>query len=174
MKKKILAVLLVLVTVMALAAPAPALAAKPTTFEANGIVLGILPTDQEFAAGNSGRWVVHERYLYTYLVGPDIAGLGVLTYHANVTLAFQEGAIQGTLVVGGYELNVTGKTTFDVGVDSSGIPGPMLRINGNWNFVSGAKGTGKFSAYVFLQLDGDGHIIGFGESNLSLTGQWQP
>jgi len=82
MKGKILLIGLALALSLILSMPTPAFAAKPVEFSASGTISSI-STGYVLPAGNSGRWVVHERELCGTISG-DINGDFVLSYKANV------------------------------------------------------------------------------------------
>ena len=179
MKKKSLLIGLALAVSLILVVPASALAAKPVEFNASGTIDSI-STGYVLPAGNSGRWVVHERELYGSISG-DIDGDFVLTYRANVD-GSQEGNIVGRLTVGQDSriINLNGKSQ---PVDFVWFAAfntflPRLSINGHWTFIDGAQGNGNFESwFIFVpQIDEQGnvHVGQIVCSAIELTGKWQP
>lgn len=170
---------LALVLVLAAFMPAPALAAKPVPFNANGTVYYITPGTVE-PAGDSGRFVVVERDIVGSLSG-SINGAFKLSYKANVELATQAGDLHGTMQVGDNNtLNVNGKIQplafFGFSKLMEGNLVFKSTIDGHWNFLVGANGSGKFSSDIFLIIDPlTLHVIGFEPgSSITMTGQYQP
>lgn len=196
MNKKILMVGLVLALTLVLVAPVPALAAKPVTFEANGIITEVSPGNI-FAAGNSGRWVVDERQMFGTITG-NVGGDFELTYTANVDLETQAGSFHGTLEVGSLLFRVRGKS--QLVEDSDPDPGPWVEIApdvfvptiirtletiGGWTLIQGAKGNGGYYGWATVLIASagplEGHILGVvsgddvpGASGFTMTGQWHP
>ncbi len=177
MKKRIFLVSLALVLALFLLAPAPALAAKPVEFNASGSIETISAGDV-LPAGNSGRWVVHERELCGILSG-DINDDFVLTYRANVD-ENQAGNLSGKLTIGqdacSMRLNGKSQPLELVWLETFNTYLPMLAIEGHWTFNQGARGNGDFAAwFIFIpQVDEQGnvHIGQIVGSALELTGKW--
>ena len=180
MKRKVTLILLTLVMVLAFSMPTTALAAKPASLSASGVVTTITDGDV-FPAGNSGRYVVASRSLTGILAG-DINGAFTLDFKANVELATQAGNLHGTLQAGSQVLEVNGKIeplTFagwylPPGISPDypgGIPLYQLVINGHWTAVSGAKGNGDFAAWAVFIPTPDGHVYAIVASGITLTGK---
>jgi hypothetical protein len=173
MKRKILMVGLVLALTLVLVSPVPALAAKPVGFNASGVITAI-DEGNVFPAGNSGRWVVHERTIEGILSDGAITGEFELTYKANVTLATQAGNFHGRMVVnnGDYVINVNGKIEPLAFVPPYGLP--MLSLSGHWNFTDGAHGNGNFNAWLVFIPDEYGHVDVIVASSINMAGKWKP
>ena len=177
--KKALFVSLALVLALGVLLPAPVQAAKPLPFSAGGTVYYITPGTVK-PAGDSGRFVVVERDIVGSLSG-SINGAFTLNYKANVELATQAGNLQGAMQVGDSNtLNINGKIQpLEFAGFSSSMPGNLVfksTIDGHWNFLVGANGSGKFDANILLIIDPlTFHVVGFeAGSFINLTGQWQP
>ena len=171
MKNRIIIGLVAAVLMVALL-PSAVFAAKPVPFSAGGGVTGI-SDGTVFPAGKSGRWVVVERDITGVLSG-DIEGSFDLTYKANVEMATQAGNLHGTMTVDDYVLNVNGSIQpFELVPISSIIFLPKLTISGHWNFISGAEGTGEFTAWAIFVPTPDGHVAFIVASEFTMTGQWQ-
>ncbi|GEM_PF-1424632 len=175
--KKVLFISLALVIALTAFIPAPAMAAKPVPFNASGTVLYITPGTVK-PAGDSGRFVVVERDIVGSLSG-SITGAFTLSYKANVELATQAGNLHGTMQIGANNtLNVNGKIEpLAFAGFSVLIPGNLVfksTIDGQWNFLVGANGSGKFNADILLIIDPlTLHVVGFEPgSSVILTGQW--
>ncbi|MDD5287875.1 MAG: hypothetical protein PHY28_02015 [Dehalococcoidales bacterium] len=183
MKKRTLFISLILAIVLSTLMPATALAAKPATFSANGMVSYISP-GTVFPAGNSGRWVVAERELIGALAG-DISGGFTMTYKANVeSLETQAGNFHGTLIMddGSYSFNVNGRSEplqFVQWIEfppQSGnyVPLMLLTISGDWTLTEGAQGHGNFDAQVLFIPTLEGHVGYIVNSSFNMAGQWKP
>lgn len=195
MKKRLLSISLVLVSVLTALMPTAVLAAKPVEFKATGNIAYITEGDV-LPAGNSGQWRVIERELGGTLSG-DINGAFTLNYKANVELATQAGNLHGTLQAGSQVLEVNGKIeplkpyhgnafyfvmeyvdpVFGL-VRIYYVPGvgyvPLfdLEINGHWTSVSGANGNGDFTASVIFIPTPEGHVAYvLPVSQVNLTGK---
>ena len=199
MKKKLLFISLALAMVLTALSPAMALAAKPVSFSADGIIVFITPGDVS-QAGKSSRFVVTERQIIGEVAG-DIGGPLVFTYRGNVDVQTQAGTIHGTVIFPGqpYVLDVNGRiepvelapipeaitlvvawyVPFPPYVFPAGTPlpagtlMPKLSIPGRWIFTEGAKGQGALDAWVQFTTDAGGHINYFYFSAFDLTGKWQ-
>ena len=179
MKGKILLIGLALALSSILSMPTPAFAAKPVEFSASGTISSI-STGYVLPAGNSGRWVVHERELCGTISG-DINGDFVLSYKANVN-ENQEGNLDGKLTVGqdAYIMRMNGKSQpMDfVWFEPFNTFLPRLSINGNWTFIKGEQGNGNYEAwFVFIPYvdeQGNVHVGQIVSSALELNGKWQP
>jgi hypothetical protein len=151
-----------------------AVSAKTAPFNAVGTIASITPGDV-FPAGDSGRWVVAERQI-TGTLGGGIDGDFTLTYKANVeSVLTQAGNLHGTLSVGDYVLNVTGKLpalSFFGWYVQDVIPLYKMDITGKWTLQSGSQGNGDFSATVIFIPTPDGHVYAIVNSYISLTGNW--
>ena len=177
MKRKPLLICLALAITLILATPATALAAKPVEFNASGTIESV-STGDVLPAGNSGRWVVHERELWGSLSG-NINGDFVLTYKATVD-ENQAGNLAGKLTVGqdSYVININGKSQPMDFVWSEVFNTflPRLSINGHWTFIRGAQGTGNFEAWFvfipYIDEQGNVHVGQIVCSDLELTGKW--
>lgn len=174
MKGRILFISLALVLVLTALMPGIALAAKPASFDASGIVTYISP-GTVLPAGESGRWVVVERELRgTFLFG-NINDDFTMTYKANVELVTQAGSLHGTLKTGSYVLKLNGKIQpLEMVPTPFGIDLPKLAINGRWTFTDGARGQGNFDAWVIFIPTPEGHVDSIVASAINLTGKWQP
>ena len=174
MKKRLLFVSLALALVLTTLMPAAALAAKPVSFDASGIVTCISP-GTVFPAGESGRWVVAERQLSGTFLSGDIDGDFTMTYKANVELSTQAGNLHGTLKVGSHVLKLNGSIQpLEMVPTPFGIDLPKLTINGRWTFTNGAQGGGEFDTWVIFIPTPEGHVGSIVASALNLTGNWQP
>ena len=175
MKMRVLFTSLALALVLTILMPAAALAAKPVSFGASGIITYISP-GTVIPAGESGRWRVVERELSGTFLSGNIHGNFTMTYKANVELLTQAGNLQGTLKAGPYILKLNGKIQPLVfaGWFAPGIPLYQLTINGRWTFTDGAKGQGDFSAWAIFVPTPEGHVAFITESAFDLTGKWQP
>ena len=171
MKKRLSVIMLSLVLVLTGLMPATALAAKPASLSASGVVTSITNGDV-FPAGDSGRYVVASRTITGILSG-DINGAFTLDYKANVELATQAGNLHGTLQAGSQVLKVNG-TIEPLGFAwfaPWGMYLPMLTISGQWTAVSGAKGNGDFAAYAVFIPTPEGHVAAVVASGITLTGK---
>lgn len=174
MKKGLLFISLALILVFTTLMPATALAAKPVSLEADGIVTCISP-GTVFPAGESGRWVVVERELSgTFLCG-DINGDFTMIYKANVELSTQAGNLHDTLETGPYIIKLNGDIQpLEMMPTPFGIDLPKLTIKGHWTFTNGAQGRGNFDVWVIFIPTPEGHVDSIVASAISLTGNWQP
>ncbi len=174
MKKKLLFVSLALALVLTTLIPAAALAAKPVSFDASGIVTYISP-GTVFPAGESGRWVVIERQLNGTFLSGNINGDFTMTYQANVELSTQAGNLHGTLKAGSHVLKLNGNIQpLEMIPTPFGIDLPKLTISGRWTFTNGAQGGGEFDTWVIFIPTPEGHVGSIVASGLNLTGNWQP
>lgn len=164
--KKRLFISVALALVLTVLGSAPVLAAKPGDFGATGTISSITPWGV-FPAGASGRYVVVERQITGTLAG-NIGGDFFMTYKANVELATQAGNLHGTLEVGGYILQVSGKIEPLEIVEGL----PKLTISGRWTFIEGARGQGTFDAWLTFESDEYGHVVEVIDSSFTLTGKW--
>lgn len=156
-----------LVMIMAALMPSQVLAAKPVPFVATGNVWYITPGTVK-PAGDSGRFVVIERDILGFM-NAGIIGVYTFSYKANVELLTQAGNLHGTLTVGGYVLNMSGKTQpleYSGEADCPAVGSPVSpcsvftsTIDGHWNFLVGARGEGNFNSDVFLIIDWTGHVV---------------
>ena len=180
MKRKILLIGLTVALALVLLVPTAAFAAKPVAFLASGTISSISPGDVQ-PAGNSGRWIVHERDLYGTISG-DINGDYVLNYRATVD-ENQEGNLAGKLTVQGqdvYNLSINGKSQpmEFVWFEPFNTYLPRLSINGKWAFIKGEQGQGTFEAWFvfipYIDEQGNVHVGQIVSSALEMTGKWQP
>jgi hypothetical protein len=172
MKKRVLCISLILSLMLAIVLPATATADGLEAFQAQGTVFGI---DQGVtkAAGNSGRWIVGDRNLFGVFLGGSLGGPVpfTMTYHANIeSTTSQAGNLQGVLVVGDYELNVTGSTAPAVpisgpyqepGFTIPGVPGTfsdmwlmdfVLELDGSWAMIRGSVGNGTLEGDIVVRI----------------------
>lgn len=174
MKTKLVISLVMALLLVALM-PATVLAAKPVPFTASGAATYIELGGSVFPAGDSGRWVVTSRYLKGYLAS-GIPGTFTLTYKANVD-SMQAGNLHGTLKMddGSYTFNVNAKVQplEVVWFEPYQTYLPKLTMGGHWNFLDGAKGEGKFGAWLIFIPQGE-HVGSVVASGFDVTGQWQP
>ena len=174
MNKRTLFVSLALTLVLTTLMPAAALAAKPVSFDASGIVTSISP-GTVFPAGKSGRWVVVERQLSGIFLSGDINGDFTMAYKANVELSNQAGNLHGTLKAGSHVIKLNGSIQpLEMVPTPFGIDLPKLTINGRWTFTNGAQGGGTFDTWVIFIPTPEGHVGSIVASGLNLTGNWQP
>jgi len=174
MKRRLLFISLTLALVLTTLMPSAAVAAKPASFGASGIITYISP-GTVFPAGESGRWVVVERELSGTFLSGDIDGDFTMTYKANVELSTQAGNLHGTLETGPYVLKLNGKIQpLEMVPTPLGIELPKLTIYGRWTFTDGARGQGNFEAWVIFIPTPEGHVQSIVASALNLTGKWQP
>ena len=160
MKKGLLTGLVLVLLLTMLLPAAPALAAKPADMQAGGDITAISPGvvgENVFAAGNSGRWRVTERYIAgEFTSGPFEGGL-TIRYAANVD-ATQAGNFHGELIIGDDTCagRINGRITpeFD---PSSGLP-PQLNVSGHWTVNEGAHGSGVFEATIYF-FPLDDHVV---------------
>jgi len=199
MKKRVLFIGLALTFAMTIIMPTAVTAKGLEDFHADGKVVAI-DEGNVVAAGQSGRWIVKDRHLYGYFISGDMEGTFVMTYHANIqSTTTQAGNLQGVLVAGECELNVTGTASPAVPIDNeTGLPvlSPdvyidgtlgvvadfLLEIDGSWAMKKESIGNGTFEADIVAQICFDQtsedylHIVGFKEddSYFSLDGHWKP
>ena len=174
MKRRLLFISLVLALLLTALMPSTALAAKPASFGASGIITCI-SSGTVVPAGESGRWVVVERELGGTFLSGDISGDFTMSYKANVELLTQAGNLNGTLEAGTYVLKVNGKLQpLEIVPTPFGIDLPKLTINGHWTFTDGAQGQGDFEAWVIFIPTPEGHVGSIVASAFNLTGKWQP
>lgn len=175
MKKRILLISLALVLLFTMLAPAAALAAKPQTFQAAGVITYIEDTqvgDNAFPAGNSSRWRVIDREIGGELLG-DISGSFVLTYKANVELATQAGNLHGVLETGEYSFRVNDKIQpLTMAPSPLGFDLPVLTLNGHWTLTDKGQGQGDFAAWVQFIPDEYGHVVMIVASSFEMDGKW--
>ena len=179
MKKKTLFISLISALVLVLITPILAFAKGPVDFNANGAIIA-LSTGDVVVAGNSGRWVVHERELLGILNG-DLNGNFTLTYKANVE-GNQAGNLTGKLTLSEtpHTISLNGKShpIELVWLDTLNVYLPQVSISGHWTFTKGTKGNGDFEAwFIFIpQVDDSGnvHIGQILVSSIQLTGKHQP
>ncbi len=171
---------------LALVLPSSALAAKPADFEATGSIDSIdsITEGHVIPAGNSGRWVVQQRGMSgSFGLDGSITGGYTLSYKANVA-ASQAGRLHGKLTVGDHTLSLNGVSQDAVIAGWIDYPNlgiiPKLRvdISGRWTMNAGGRGHGSFEGWFeFVPVfDGEGniHIGGILDSDLSLSGKWHP
>ena len=174
MKRRLAFISLALALVLITLIPAAALAAKPASFGAGGIVTYISP-GTVFPAGESGRWVVVERELGGTFLSGNIGGAFTMTYKANVELSTQAGNLHGTLKSGPYVLKLNGKIQpLEMVPTPFGIDLPKLTIKGHWTFANGVQGEGSFDTWVIFIPTPEGHVGSIVASGINLTGKWQP
>lgn len=174
MKRGLVFISLALALLLATLMPATALAAKPASFGASGIITYISP-GTAVPAGESDRWVVVERELGGAFLSGDISGNFTMAYKANVELATQAGNLHGTLEAGSYILKMNGKIQpLEMVPTPLGIDLPKLTINGRWTSIDGAQGQGNFEAWVIFIPTPEGHVGSIIASAFDLTGKWQP
>lgn len=94
-----MAVVMAMVAALALA-PVGVAQATMEPFSATGPVLLIDPFPDEIPAGDSGRFVVFERFVKGQLAVGNITGDYIITFGTNVPVTTQSGNIHGTLEVG--------------------------------------------------------------------------
>jgi hypothetical protein len=175
MRKSILSGGVIIAVVLTLLTAVPALAAKPTAFNASGTISAISP-GTVFPAGESDRWRVVERDITGTLSG-DINGDFTMTYRANIeSVETQAGNFHGTLDVDTYRFRVNGTSEplEFIAWFAPGIPLYKSVIYGRWTFLEGANGTGDFNAYSIFIPTPDGHVAYIVNSAFIMTGQWQP
>ena len=180
MKRRLLLITLALVLMLMALAPATALAAKPQSFNAAGVIDEIEATvigENVFPAGNSGRWRVVGREIGGELSG-DVNGRFSMTYKANIeSTETQAGSLHGTLDVGEYSFKVNGKIRPLEIVDIVWIdpetyyPILKLTIDGHWS-LPGGPGNGEFYGWVIFIPDENGHVAFIEASSFSMTGKW--
>lgn len=174
MKRGLVFISLALALVLATLMPGTALAAKPASFGASGIITYISP-GTAVPAGESGRWVVVERELGGAFLSGDISGNFTMAYKANVELSTQAGNLHGTLETGSYILKMNGKIQpLEMVPTPLGIDLPKLTINGRWTSIDGTQGQGNFEAWVIFIPTPEGHVGSIIASAFDLTGKWQP
>ncbi len=174
MKRGIVFISLALALVLATLIPGTALAAKPASFGASGIITYI-SAGTVVPAGESGRWVVVERELGGTFLSGDISGNFTMAYKANVELSTQAGNLHGTLETGSYILKMNGKIQpLEMVPTPLGIDLPKLTINGRWTSIDGTQGQGNFEAWVIFIPTPEGHVGSIIASAFDLTGKWQP
>lgn len=175
MKKRLIIITMMVVLVVMMLAPTTALAAKPQTFQAAGVINYIENTqvgDNAFPAGNSGRWRVIDREIGGELSG-DISGSFLLTYKANVELATQAGNLHGVLEAGEYSFKVNGKIQpLTMEPSPLGFDLPVLTIKGHWNLSDKGPGQGDFEAWVQFIPDEYGHVVMIVASSFKMDGKW--
>lgn len=174
MKRRLLFISLAIALVLSILMPGTALAAKPASFGASGIINYISP-GTVIPAGESGRWVVVERELSGTFLSGDINSNFTMVYKANVELSTQAGNLHGTLEAGSYVLKMNGNIQpLEMVPTPLGIDLPKLTINGHWTFTDGARGQGSFEAWVIFIPTPEGHVGSIVASAFNLTGKWQP
>ena len=174
MKRRLLFISLALALVLATLMPGTALAAKPASFGASGIITYISP-GTVVPAGESDRWVVVERELGGTFLSGDINGNFTMAYKANVELSTQAGNLHGMLEASPYVLKMNGKIQpLEMVPTPLGIDLPKLTINGRWTFTDGAQGQGNFDAWVIFIPTPEGHVGSIIASAFNLAGKWQP
>jgi hypothetical protein len=140
------------------------------------------------AGGRSGRFVVKDRHIGGRLSGT--VGDALLTdvpfrftFHTNVAIATQAGALHGILEFGGFQARVNAKSRLgltpipcDPATTQGCVPAPGggglvpgLLLDGRLTFLEGGgAGHGTVEGFVVPILDPEGHIVAaFGQVALS-------
>ena len=171
--------------------PTVATAKSPfTQFGSLGTITGI-NEGTVVPAGNSGRWIVQDRFVTGALIGGSgPQGEFTLTYGANVPILTQSGQIHGTLTIDTaagevYEAKMQAAASVGPTPIQCGVLGPWpcdegsqfhigLVIEGTFTFTSGARGNGDLRAWLFAVTNDEGHISHFipGASGVTIDGKW--
>lgn len=111
----------------------------------------------------------------------DIEGSFSMTYNAIIAIADQSGPLFGTMEFEDEEEDETYTAFFHARSEGELISfdpekgGSMeIDIIGHLQFIDNAWGRADFEGSVEVMLDKDGHIVGFGDSTLTIDGYWNP
>jgi hypothetical protein len=182
--KRILIVSLVLAMAVTLLLPTGAMAAKPETFAASGVLTSI---DQgNVKPLSDGRWLVVDRHIEGKFL-PSTTGKAnklngpfTITYSGVFDLTTQAGSFLGKLEAKSATLGITGKTQpFEI-VGSTQVPDgqggyitvPLckLTISGHWIGIKGLDAKGEFNAWFVFIPTADGHVAAIVDSSFIMTG----
>jgi len=185
MKRKVLLIGLVLVFVLSMLMPAPALAEGSSSIgyvDSYGVITGITVGNIWLPPGND-YWQVRDRVVSGTMSGNRISGDFTLEYKGKFNLLTQEGKLKGTLSMddGSYLLSVKG---ISYPLEFVLVPTPWgdswlpkLTIDGSWSFdeedilgIDIVRSTGTFAAWLIFVPTEDGHVDLIVDSSFSLTG----
>lgn len=185
MKRRIVMLSLVLVTLLLVAFPGAAMArnsgnSHTDKFTATGSITAIDQTivgENAFPLGNSDRWFVKNRSIYGSLDG-DIQDNFILTYGGIFSIETQAGWLLGSMKAGDRSFFVTGKIDpYEIVLTEYGYL-PKLNISGSWleksfRLFGRNRGisTGSFNAWLVFVPDEFGHVVQILASSFEMTGR---